>query len=258
MNKNLVFVVLGILLIGLMGCEIKTPEIRGVVLDAETKQPVEGAWVTATLEVSNKTVAGDVHQSLFVGKTWTDKKGRFVIPSKEFKKPSFPVSFGSKVESLNIAARATGVKSGGTSIKSLADVREVVINVEYPKDELEYNSELEFLYMYIETGRVGVAVPSVPEPERKEILNLTIEAYENYLEKYRDTKTAEEIGRYSGKLRTLAYLYKKRGDYKKALGAFKKVKEFSERHKMTLWIQEYETQIKELQQKIQEGQSKGR
>src|SRR4030042_6669566 len=138
MNKNLVFVVLGMLLIGLMGCEIKTPEIRGVVLDEETKQPVEGAWVTATLEVSNKTVAGDVHQTLFVGKTWTDKRGRFVIPSKEFKKPLFPVSFGSKVESLNIAARATGVKSGGLSIKSLADVREVVINVEYPKDELEY------------------------------------------------------------------------------------------------------------------------
>ena len=258
MNKNLVFVVLGILLIGLMGCEIKTPEIKGVVLDAETKQPVEGAWVTATLEVSNKTVAGDVHQSLFVGKTWTDKKGRFVIPSKEFKKPSFPVSFGSKVESLNIAARATGVKSGGTAIKSLTDVRGVVINVRYPKDELDYNSELEFLYMYIETGRVGVAVPSVPESEKKEILNLAIEAYENYLEKYRDTKTAEEIGRHSGKLRTLAYLYKKRGDYIKALGTFKKVKEFSEKHKMTLWIKEYETQINELQQKIQEGQSKGR
>src|SRR3972149_7143623 len=123
MNKNLVFIVLGILLIGLIGCEIKTPEIKGVVLDAETKQPVEGAWITATLEVSNKTFAGDVHQSLFVGKTWTDKKGRFAIPSKEFKKPSFSVSFGSKVESLNIAARVTGVKSGGTAIKSLTDVR---------------------------------------------------------------------------------------------------------------------------------------
>ena len=48
MFRHFMIVVLGILLIGLMGCEIKTPEIRGVVLDEETKQPVEGAWVTAT------------------------------------------------------------------------------------------------------------------------------------------------------------------------------------------------------------------
>ena len=44
MNKNLVFIVLGILLIGLTACtSLKTPEIKGVVLDAETGKPIEGA-----------------------------------------------------------------------------------------------------------------------------------------------------------------------------------------------------------------------
>jgi tetratricopeptide (TPR) repeat protein len=250
MYKNLILLGLGLLIIGLTGCNIKTPEIKGVVLDAETKQSVEGAWVTATLEVYSKTVAGDVHQSLFVGKTWTDKNGRFVIPSKEFKKPSFPVSFGIKVDSVNVAARAADVKSGGIGIKELNDLREVNINIGYPKDELDYHSELEYLYTYIETGRVGISVPPVSESERKEILNLAIEAYEKYLEKYKNIKTAEEIGRYSGKMQKLGYLYKKRGDYRKALETFKKVKEFDERHGMTLWKREYEIQINELQQKI--------
>ena len=54
--RNLTIVVLGLLMFGLMACELKTPEIRGVVLDEETKQPVEGAWVTSTLEVYSKTV----------------------------------------------------------------------------------------------------------------------------------------------------------------------------------------------------------
>ncbi len=68
--------------------ELKTPEIRGVVLDADTKQPVEGAWVTATLEVYSKTVGGEVHHSLLLGKSWTDKEGKFLLPSKEFKSKS--------------------------------------------------------------------------------------------------------------------------------------------------------------------------
>ena len=42
------------------------------------------AWGTATLDVYNKTVGGDVHHSFFVGKTSTDKEGKFLIPSEDF------------------------------------------------------------------------------------------------------------------------------------------------------------------------------
>ncbi len=61
MVKRLTLILSVALLFLVTGCNIKTPEIRGVVLDAETKQPVEGAWVTATLEFTAKTVAGDVY-----------------------------------------------------------------------------------------------------------------------------------------------------------------------------------------------------
>ena len=85
MLRNVTIVVLGLLIFGLMGCELKTPEIRGVVLDEETKQPVEGAWVPSTLEVYSKPIAGEVNHSLLMGKRWTDKEGNFLLPSKEFK-----------------------------------------------------------------------------------------------------------------------------------------------------------------------------
>jgi tetratricopeptide (TPR) repeat protein len=48
-------------------------------------------------------------------------------------------------------------------------------------------------------------------------------------------------------MRRLAYLYKKKGDYKKAIETFKKVKEFKEKRGSKLWIKEFEFQINELQ-----------
>jgi hypothetical protein len=67
-----------------MGCNIKTPEIKGTVLDAQTKKPVEGAWIRATIEIDTKTVAGDVSSSLSIDKphTRTDEHGIFIIPSR--------------------------------------------------------------------------------------------------------------------------------------------------------------------------------
>jgi len=250
MRKNVMIVFLGILLIGITACNIKTPEIRGVVLDAETKQPVENAWVTATLEVYSKTVAGDVHQSLFVGKTWTDKEGKFLLPSKEFKKPSFPVSFGNKAESLNIGARAVSSKgyiSNGIGLKELKKDTEILLYLNPPKDEEYYRLALGGLYDYILTGRLGVSVPPVSEKERLDILDLAIEAYKKFLEIYGDS---------SNVLRDMGYLYKKRGDYKIALETFKRVKDFDKKHGITLWEKEYEMQINELQQKIKEKKNR--
>ena len=49
MFRNLAIVVLGIILISLTGCtSLKTPEIKGIVLDAETGKPIEGAYVVAS------------------------------------------------------------------------------------------------------------------------------------------------------------------------------------------------------------------
>src|SRR4030067_2060209 len=93
MVKGLTLILSVALLFLVTGCNIQTPEIRGVVLDAETKQPVEGAWVTATLGIKTKTVAGDTHSylSVEIPHTRSDKNGKFVISSSKFDTPSFPV-----------------------------------------------------------------------------------------------------------------------------------------------------------------------
>jgi hypothetical protein len=261
MLKNLAIMISVALLFFVSGCNIKTPEIRGVVLDAETKQPVDRAWVTATLEVYSKTVAGDVHQSLFVGKTWTDKNGRFLIPAKEFRKPSFPVSFGSEIESLDVGAEVATLKgfiSDGIKLKELKEDK-LTLYLKSPKNVEYYFLALQGLYSYIFTGRLGVAVPLVPETERLEVMDLVISAHEQFLENYseEDLKKFKEdeerqggyiTANYSTVLKQLAYLFKKKGDYKKALETFKKVRAYEEKHGIKLNIKEYEYQIKELQQ----------
>src|SRR4030066_498514 len=142
MNKNLVFIVLGILLIGLMGCEIKTPEIRGVVLDAETKQPVEGAWVTATLGIKTKTVGGDTHSYLSIDPphTRTDKNGKFVIPSRKFDKPSFPVGFGTTIETFGVGANTVDDRSASVSLQQFLGEGKANVTI-YLKPEERTESE---------------------------------------------------------------------------------------------------------------------
>ncbi len=59
---------------------IRTPEIHGVVLDQETKQPIENAWITATLSLKIATIQGNVHvhPSVAPPHLRTNKEGRFV------------------------------------------------------------------------------------------------------------------------------------------------------------------------------------
>src|SRR3990170_5086357 len=120
MVKRLTLILSVALLFLVTGCNIKTPEIRGVVLDAETKQPVEGAWVTATLGIKTKTVGGDVRNYLSVEQphTRTDKNGRFIIPSRGFKKPSFPAGFGTDIETFGVGASAVDDRGGDINLKN--------------------------------------------------------------------------------------------------------------------------------------------
>jgi hypothetical protein len=281
MFKHLVVIALGILMIALAGCKIKTPEIRGVVLDAETKQPIEGAWVRATLEIKTKTVGGDVHTVFSVDPphTRTEKQGRFVIPSKSFKKPSFPVGFGTEAESFDISAKTVD-SSGGFEI-DINDLRKKKIEIaiyirsvekiyeeqyqKYLKEgikkeraleliEEDYFSSLQSLYRYCLTGRSSVEVPPVEGGCDEWELDYSITKHEKYLEKYKD---CVKCGYYTA-LDQLAYLYEKKGDFKKAIETLRERIAFIERHNLLrfeVWKKNkegIEKQIDELQQKLKE------
>lgn len=254
MFRKLTIVILGILLFGLIGCDIKTPEVRGLVLDAETKKPIEGAWVTATLEVYSKTVGGEVHQSFFVGKTWTDKEGKFVISPKEITMPSFPLSLRNKSGSLNVAARAissNGYISDGVALTKIKNKTEVQLYLTSPKDEDHYFSAVQGLFLYISTGRVGVSTPPVPENERKEVFNIAIGLSESYLRTYSKPKTSDERSKYASVLRILGDLYKRKGFYQNAIDIYIKLKKFDYDRGLDGRLKEYDMQIKELEELIQ-------
>src|SRR3972149_6149269 len=256
MNKNLVFIVLGMLLIGLMGCEIKTPEIRGVVLDAETKQPVEGAWVTATLGIKTKTVGGDVHSYLSVETphTRSDKNGRFIIPSRGFKKPSFPAGFGTDIETFGVGASAVDDRGGDINLKNFLgkDKADVTIYVKPEKrTESEYFSHLQALYNYCLTGRFFVEVPAVEGGCDAWELSYAIVKHERYLERFKED-IEKEVNTVI--FDQLAYLYEKKGDFKKAIEVLKKSIALIERRgllKFEIWQKNkkgIERKINELQQ----------
>jgi len=48
-------------------------------------------------------------------------------------------------------------------------------------------------------------------------------------------------------LKRLAYLYKKKGDYKRALETFKRVKAYEEKRGVDLWLKELTNQIIEIE-----------
>ena len=271
------------------GCKIQTPEIRGVVLDAETKEPVADAWVASvTISVDTRTVAGNVGRiiSLEPPHLRTGKDGRFVIPSRAWKKPPPPIGFGTKVVEFEIGA-GTIDKSGSLKInpdelgKNKIDVRVYIEDIEkiYKRmwghlshEEFEYEKEesifsgLHGLYRYCTSGRSSIEVYIEESPTGCDDweFNYAITKYEWYLEKYKNPQINtgtldrlqdryDRISHYSLTLEHLAYLYKEKGEYKKALDTFHKSLEFSKKWN-TFNRKAIEYQINELKQLQQKQQ----
>jgi len=276
MIKHLMIVILIILLTGLIGCEIKTPEIRGVVLDAETKEPVEGAWVRATLEIKTRTVGGDVHTVLSLGPphSRTNKQGQFVIPSKSFKKPAFPVGFGTEAVNVGIGASTVDDRGGRINFKEeklkeflgKSRVELIIYSTPIERTEGEYFTHLQSLYNYCLTGRSSVEIPSVEGGCDAWELDYVIRKHERYLERFKNPKIIEnppygvnkleEILHHSGIQQQLGDLLKKKGDYEKALNIIKRVKEFDKKYGLSLHLKDYENQINELQQLLRKNRGK--
>jgi hypothetical protein len=262
MFRNIMIFIVGILMISLTGCDLKTPEIRGVVLDAETKQPVEGAWIQATLQIKSKTIAGEVHKVISIAPphTRTNNKGEFVIPSKESDKPSFAISFGVEIENFSVNASTINDMSGGFFLKDYEGKKKIEIVI-YVKpwekgltNEREYFSYLQALYNYCFSGRFGVEVHAMEGGCDEWELNYSITKHERFLTRIGEPKTKQQENNYAGTMKQLGYLYKRKKDYKKALETFTKARDFDRKLNVKLWIKEYDNQINELQQVIKKNQ----
>ena len=271
MVKYLKVIVVVILLLSVVGCSIRTPEIRGVVLDEETRRPVEGAWVHATLELKTKTIQGNVYNVLSVDRphTRTGRDGRFMIPSRRFNKPFPPVGFGTEVMSFGVSANTVDWRGGGLEIKDLLGKEgiELVIQIRsaekddeekiisYMKGgvkrerameliEMEYFSSLQALYRYCNSGRFSVEVPPVEGGCDDWELDYAIAKHERYLGKY--PKTEKTRSHYTIILEQLGHLYEKKGKLKKAIEYLKKAREIR-----FFRPQDLDREIERIQQRLE-------
>jgi hypothetical protein len=282
MFKKLVVVILGVLSVVLIGCKVRTPEIRGVVLDAETKQPVAEAWIHARVQIFTKTVGGGAYEVLSVDRphTRSDERGEFVIPAWQVETASIPYGFGTKVDYFYINAETIDDWTGGFDLKDYEGKKmiEVIIYVKPLKEMLEedrenihspiyllydfpfdkrYKSEqddnsyriyLQSLYNYCFWGRfAGGEKPAVKGGCDEWELVYVIAKHERFLEHLGEPKTQDQRISYSILMGQLGYLYKRKGDYKNALDTFEKVLEFDKKRNLNIFLKQYETQIEELQ-----------
>ena len=274
MLKHLMIFVFGLTLVGPIGCNIKTPEIHGVVLDEDTKQPVEGAWVRATLDLESKTIQGDVTSYLSVDSphTRTDEHGKFLIPSRTFKKPPFPVGFGTEAISFGIGAATIDDRGGRINLKGeklgefigKKKFELTIYSGPVERTEAEYSSHLQSLYKYCLTGRSSVEVPAVEGGCDEWELNYAIAKHERYLERHKDPKIIlnppygvskfDKIIQYSSAIQQLAGLYEKKGNLGQAVHLLREAEAFDKKHGLSSHLGEYEAQIDELQRKLHKSE----
>ena len=226
----------GALIVGVLavlsGCQLTTPEIRGVVLDAETKQPVRDAWIRASLDVKTLTGGGDVYSTLSVAPPHlrTDKNGGFVIPARHFGKTPPPLAFGTEPEYFTLGAETMDGRGGlfaanEAEIKSFLKKRKVNITIYIKPEELteaQSFSGLQALYDYCLFGRAGVEVPPVKGGCDDWELDFAIKKHEFYLERFGDPKTSDERAYYFGISEQLADLCEKKGDLMCAITSLEK------------------------------------
>lgn len=235
---------------------IRTPEIHGVVLDQETKQPVENAWITATLSLKIATIQGNVHvhPSVAPPHLRTNKEGRFVIPRQSFRQPLPPVAFGTDPIAFTLFVETIDDKQGEMDLKPSLWKWKAEVTV-YLKTttmtEVQYNAYLQSLYSYCTIGRSGVEVPPVREGCDTWELDYAIKKHERFIQKLVMLSVVDQNTNLWGTRRNLAYLYKQGKDYKKALNIFEDLRKADEKRGSTMWLREFEIQINELKKMIE-------
>jgi hypothetical protein len=274
------FVYLGLVVIILAGlyyltCTVRTPAIEGIVIDKETKEPVENAWIMATIGTATATFGGEAGMSHLLNRphTRTDKDGRFAIPSHFFTSPPPPVGFGMRATRLRIDAYAPGGRRGAIDIDAfpkrksavpqdpeavirpkssfkvwklmaLIPVRQLEMTLEDTREELRQ------LAGFCGDGRYYFAWPTVRDSCDVQELDYLIDGSERLLTKMTGGATLGEAVLNGNHMTTLAVLYEKKGDYERARKIYVRAYEFEQQHGLMTRLDQYKNHMKELDAKI--------
>jgi hypothetical protein len=257
-RNKAILVILGIIVVIYLGVyTVVTPFIRGVVVDETTKQPVENAWVMATATIGTRTIAGDTGGTYAISSRHlrTGKEGVFYVFPQLYPSIPTPFTFGNMKKGLNITVR---VMDGRRAEMNLARdwwkrVLFVTIPIQYVgRTNSQINSELSGLSAYCTSGGYFFVQGNRAELCDTWELDYTITEYEMFiqnLEKNQFKKLESDLWLAE---KNLAYLYKRKGEYGKALRIFMQLQESDTKRGSKMWLFEYETQIKELEGRLKQ------
>jgi hypothetical protein len=98
---------------------VATPYIKGVVVDATTKKPVENAWVIVAAGTIYSNIAGGMEDTREISSphTRTDKNGVFTVRPKIFFSIPFPPPLGFGMYAGHITAMVRAADGRRAEIK---------------------------------------------------------------------------------------------------------------------------------------------
>lgn len=289
-HKDIIYIAIPVIVIlAMLGgvyylfCTVRTPAITGVVIDKETKKPVENAWIMAVIETTTRNFGGENSEYYVLNRphTRTDKEGRFSVPSHRRYSAPPPLEWGMSKTRLRIDVYAPGGKRGAIDIpvrkrvgisvpqdeeatigpgRSLSDkgftvmipVKHVPMTIEEKKEDLGW-----LRGGCVRNGRFGFAWQIIPSDGCDAYeLDYLIEAYERFadeLKKNMNTDSDSHVLYWSSQ-KHLSSIYEDKGDYQRALELLVSVRTDYKKEGLTINLYQLEVKIKELQQKIKEKQ----
>lgn len=136
---------------------------RGKVVDADTREPIEGAVVLGTWSVLHPNVAGGYHTYYDARETVTNKNGEFVIPGQGLR-------IMSNLEPAQILIFRVGYNYKDESWDSLK------IDL-YSKDKIDWKNDMPVIPIrkFNENDRKSLTIPNRPDVPERLMKLLTIE-----------------------------------------------------------------------------------
>jgi hypothetical protein len=237
---------------------VATPYIKGIVVDATTRKPVENAWVMVSVGLVGSSPAGGVGSTHAISSphTRTDRNGVFTVrPRMFFTAPvPPPLSFGAYGGDLTVMVRVADGRRAEVKTKAYHWIwpLSVTIPVKYEERKIEdTRDELSKLSGYCIGGMYfPIHSPGASCDEWE--INFVIGEYEKLIKSFTNLQESDQREYYPSALYSLALLHRKKGDYQKALDLVEKAKRFDLEKHISWDIAKYNRQIKELEAKLKE------
>ena len=231
-----------------------TPTIYGTVID-EKGLPVPEAWIWAEASIEYKTIGGASYPLNRLNRphTRTGPDGTFTIPWARFSRGFPPLSFGCRINRVEVSARTFDDLYAEKDITGILSKKPVTVTLVVRLFKRSTENELHDtnqLYHYCKTGRYMFESPPVKGGCDAWELDYVIAKAER-LRSGLHSSFANGPKTYCGGVAgRLGYLYELKKDYSRALTFFKEARDKDLATGFRWNLTEYQRKIAELEQKL--------